>query len=329
MPIEKRIFSKLAAEQELVSHYQQVIEPFWQQHLEHGEFTGVDGINIAYAYAVHPQGIGSIVISSGRIEAFIKYKEVVYDLYQSGYSVFIHDHRGQGLSGRMCARPHLGYVASFDDYVRDLKTFMQRVVKPLSTQQPKLLCHSMGSAIGALYCLAHPQDFQQVVFSAPMFGIRPSLAPWLVALLLKANRLVNYLSANNGGYFFGQGDYNNKPFIGNILTHCEQRYKIFRDEYETCPQVQLGGPSGQWLKAAAEAMHKIEYLAPGFPIPCLVMQAGADEVVDNLRQNRVSARLANVKVVIIAGARHELLMERDHYRDKCISAILAFYTIAP
>ncbi len=321
MPINECISS----EQQLASSYQHVIVPFWQQHLKHGEFPGIDGISIAYAYAVHPQAIGSIVISSGRIEAFIKYKEVVYDLYQNGYSVFIHDHRGQGLSGRMCVNPHLGYVVSFDDYVADFKTFMEKVVKANSTHQPKLLCHSMGATIGALYCLTHPQDFQQVVFSAPMFGIRPALPEWLVGVLLGANKLISGLCGNKDGYFFGQADYQNKPFVGNELTHSKLRYTLFRQEYEACPQAKLGGPTGQWLKAAAEAMDKVERSASEFPIPSLVMQAGADEVVDNKRQNRVSARFATGKSMVIAGAKHELLMEQDQYRKVCLQATLNFF----
>jgi lysophospholipase len=316
----------MSSEQQLASCYQEVIVPFWQRHVSHGEFPGVDGISIAYAYAVHPEAIGSIVISSGRIEAFIKYKEVLYDLYQNGYSVFIHDHRGQGLSGRMCANPHLGFVLSFDDYVADFKTFMEKVVKPLSKQQPKLLCHSMGGTIGALYCLAYPRDFQQVVFTAPMFGIRPALPGWLAGVLFAANRFINNMSDKKDDYFFGQADYKNKPFIGNTLTHSEKRYKIFRQEYEACPQAKLGGPTAQWLKAAAEAMDKIEGLAQQFPIPALVIQAGADEVVDNRRQNRVSARLAKGKTMVIARAKHELLMEQDQYRGKCIHATLGFYS---
>ena len=34
-----------------------------------------------------------------------------------------HDHRGQGLSGRMLDNPQPGYVESFDDYVQDFKQF--------------------------------------------------------------------------------------------------------------------------------------------------------------------------------------------------------------
>ena len=321
MPIDNLISN----EQQLSSSYQHYIVPFCQQHLVHGEFSGVDGISIAYAYVVHPEAIGSVVISSGRIEAFIKYKEVIYDLYQNGYSVFIHDHRGQGLSGRMCPNSHLGYVVSFDDYVADLKIFMQKVVKANTCHQANLLCHSMGSTIGALYCLAHPADFAKVVFCAPMFGVRPPLPNCLVSLLLAANGLINRVFHNENGYFFGQKNYQSKPFLTNELTHSELRYSIFRQEYDACPQAKLGGPTGQWLKAAVSAMDKVERLAPQFPIPALVMQAGADEVVDNSRQSRVSARLAKCKMMVVEGAKHELLMEQDQYRQECLQGALNFF----
>ena len=113
---------------------------------------------------MHPEASASVVISSGRIESLVKYKELVYELYQNGYSVFIHDHRGQGMSGRLALNLQIGYVSDFDDYLQDLNIFVEQVVKPNSVAQLKLLCHSMGSAIGALYCLAHPEDFEQVVF---------------------------------------------------------------------------------------------------------------------------------------------------------------------
>ena len=178
---------------------------------------------------MHPDAIGSVVISSGRIESLVKYKEVVYDFYQNGYSVFIHDHRGQGLSGRMLDNPQIGYVQCFDDYVSDFKQFIDQVVSESSQHKPKLLCHSMGGAIGALTVMRYPELFDRVAFSAPMFGIRPSLPNWFANLLLSLHAVLNKKNA----YFFGQKNYESKPFKTNELTHSEIRYQIFRQEYQT------------------------------------------------------------------------------------------------
>ena len=316
----------ISGEHSLELSYAERIDPFWQQQVKFGEFTGVDDVTISYAYVLHPEAKSSVVISSGRIESFIKYKEILFDLYQNGYSVFIHDHRGQGLSGRLTTNQQMGYVSDFDDYLRDLGTFVELVVKPNSSAQLKMLCHSMGSAIGALYCLAHPDDFEQVVFSAPMFGINPPMPSWLANGLVNLSISISRLLSVDAGYFFGQKDYVNKPFEDNPLTHSKIRYALFRQEYEDNPNVKLGGVSGHWLKAAAQAMNKVEHLAPQFPIPVLVIQAGADKVIDNKRQDRVILRLANCQKLVIEGARHELLMEEDQYRQPCLRAILDFFS---
>lgn len=316
----------ICSEDNLAAKYKTTIQPFWQNSVQHGMFEGAGGgevgkVDIAYAYVLHPQALGAVVISSGRIESLIKYKEVVYDFYQNGYSVFIHDHRGQGLSGRMLNNPQIGYVQSFAEYVTDFKKFIDEVVTQKTTHKPQLLCHSMGGAIGALTVLRYPELFEKIAFSAPMFGIRPALPNWFAKLLLSIHGALN----NKNAYFFGQGNYDNQPFSANELTHSEVRYQIFRQEYQITPQVQLGGVSGHWLKMAAEAIDEIEQNVYRFPIPALVIQAGADQIVDNKRQRCVVAKMAHAKLIVIEGSKHELLEEQDKFREPCLTAIFDFF----
>jgi lysophospholipase len=317
----------LCSEDNLASKYISAIQPFWHNNVQHGMFDGVrevgkkEKVGIAYAYVLHPQALGSVVVSTGRIESLIKYKEVVYDLYQNGYSVFIHDHRGQGLSGRLLDNPNIGYVGSFEEYVTDFKSFINQVVTEKTQHKPNLLCHSMGGTIGAMTVLRYPELFEKVVFSAPMFGIRPSLPNWFAKFLLNLHATLNKKNA----YFFGQNNYDNQPFSGNELTHSEIRYQLFRQEYEETPKVQLGGVSGNWLKMAAQAINEIEQDVHRFPIPALIIQAGADQVVDNKRQNRVVAKMKNAKLMVIAGSKHELFEEQDKFRTPCLTATLDFF----
>lgn len=311
----------LISEQNLADVYERTIQPFWFEKVIQGQFNGLKNIVIAYAYVVHPKSVGSIVISSGRIETLLKYKELVFDLYQQGYSVFIHDHRGQGLSGRITDNPDQGYVQNFDDYVSDFKVFVDQVVTPNTSHKPYLLCHSMGGAIGFLTVSAFPDMFTKVVFSAPMFGIRPALPNWLEKLLLS----VHFTIHKNTAYFVGQKDYANYAFEDNELTHSKVRYAIFRQEYEDAPSTKLGGVTGEWLKAALDAMNKVENLTSSFPIPALVLQAGQDQVVDNIRQTRVVSKMPDSKLQIIQDAKHELLMEKDQHRNICLSRLLQFF----
>lgn len=311
----------LTNEQQLMGNAGQFIQAFWQQKMQQGRLFGLGEISIAYAYVLHPKSIGSVVISSGRIECLLKYKELVFDLYQNGYSVFIHDHRGQGLSGRMLDNPQLGYVQNFDDYVSDFKVFIEQIVTPNSRYKPLLLCHSMGGTIGALFVLRYPDVFNKVVFSAPMFGIRPVLPNFLARGLLGLH-FIFYSAAN---YFWGQKNYLSSSFIDNPLTHSQIRYETFRGTYDNQPSIQLGGVTSGWLKAALDAMQKVPKQGQYFPISALVIQASCDLVVDNKAQTKTANLMANTKLSVIEGARHELFMEQDCYRSQCLTLTLDFF----
>ncbi|EFE21232.1 lysophospholipase L2, partial [Edwardsiella tarda ATCC 23685] len=70
---------------------------FWQRRQE-AEFIGVDGVPIRYVALRAAQHTRAILVVPGRIESYMKYPELAYDLFLSGYDVVIIDHRGQGTS---------------------------------------------------------------------------------------------------------------------------------------------------------------------------------------------------------------------------------------
>lgn len=302
-------------------HY---IAPFWDKHVANGYFSGKDNLQIAYAYVLHPEALGTIAISSGRIETLLKYKELVFNLYHAGYSVFIHDHRGQGLSARMTKNPHQGYVETFDDYVTDFKMFYDKVIAVKSQHKPIVLAHSMGSAIASLYMLKHPEDFSKAVLSAPMFGIMPAMPMFLACTITKVLLVMNAITGALPWFFPGQGNYQPDSFKGNALTSCESRYQIFRNEYLTNPQCQLGGVTNKWLHEAYLAMNSVQKHAQAISVPVLLLQAGADQVVDNRQQNRVAEKLEDCQLVQLKNAKHELFMEVDEIRDNCLRELLQF-----
>ena len=88
------------SENNLASTFAIDINPFWQHSVTQGHFVGKDNITVRYSHCIPKSPRATIVICSGRIESYLKYKEFIYDLYQNGFAVFILDHRGQGLSDR-------------------------------------------------------------------------------------------------------------------------------------------------------------------------------------------------------------------------------------
>lgn len=93
---------------------------FWRQRQER-QFVGKDGVVIRYMRMTAASHKKAIFIVPGRSESYSKYPEVVWDLFNCGYDIFVMDHRGQGLSGRLLDDPQLGHVAQFSDYVDDLE----------------------------------------------------------------------------------------------------------------------------------------------------------------------------------------------------------------
>ena len=89
----------------------------------------------------------------------------MHDLVAQGYSVFIHDPRGQGFSTRLRqgdGHGDKGHMDQFDHLVTDLKSFLGQVQALLAGQAgqankagyPRPLCamaHLMGGAVLALH----------------------------------------------------------------------------------------------------------------------------------------------------------------------------------
>lgn len=288
----------------------------WQA-LEQGTLSGKAGIELSYARLIHPQERGAIVIANGRIEAYLKYRELVDDLYRYGYSIYLWDHRGQGLSERLLEDRHIGHVDAFDDYIDDMHTIVEQIVVPANHSQLFLMGHSMGGAIATLYLDRHPGHFQAAALTAPMFGIQAPYPKWLLIPLLA---LLDKISPES--YVPGGKGYDPVPFERNELTDDPVRYAAFRSLYHRQPELQLGSPSVRWVRQAIAAVDRIRKVEVA--TPTLVLQAAADSVVDNQAQAEFCRRNQQ-PLVPFEGALHELLVERDNIRDQVIKQVLLWF----
>ena len=306
--------------------------PLWQ-NMKSGVLTTVDGIQLQY-YAHRTEAASqAFVISPGRMELAVKYAELAFELVQAGYSVYLLDHRGQGLSQRELANPHKGYVNDFAQYQQDLAYFVNHTVVPAGHSRHIALGHSMGCAILAGYLQNHPHPFSAAILASPMFGIYTGLVPYRLAQSLAlAYGYVNRWLSKDIWYFPGQGDYHEKPFLHNPLSHCQSRYQWLMQLYQQYPKAQLGGVTTRWISAAITAMQQIKQRAAQWTLPVLLLQAGADKVVSNHAQNlwyqQLSASLLRSKVHI-AKAKHEIFMETDNVRQQAVSAINQFLQQLP
>jgi len=328
----------LVREAEFKQRFEQDIQPYWENNGTQGRFCADDGICISYMTFLRDDEKGAIVISSGRTESYVKYKEVVYELGQQGYSVYIHDHRGQGFSDRILAgeeNKYKGHVDEFDDYVNDLDTFVREVVLSQPHEKLFLLAHSMGGGIATRYIETHPDVFDAAALSSPMHApdARILVSPEGGCLWF---RLMDWICKDCYAGFTDK-PYNPEPFEANEYTHSEVRYAQLLKTYanpENVEHVPLGGPTRGWAGQACAASAKMLKDTGEIKIPVLVLQAGADTAVTPEGQDKFCSNLEKETgwpcfgggPITYEGAKHELFIECDEYRIPAITAILDFFS---
>ncbi|WP_314928115.1 alpha/beta fold hydrolase [Aeromonas piscicola] len=317
----------LTSETEVATLYQQTLPDFWREHAVEREFKGKDGVTIRYAALRQAKVDRAILIVNGRVESYLKYQELAWDLWRQGYSLYLIDHRGQGLSDRLLDDQEKGYVDQFDDYVLDLKQFHDQVIVADQPAKLFLLAHSMGGAISALYLERWPDDIKAAVLSSPMMGINlGGLPKWLAqGLAASIDTVGSWLG--EPPYGPGQGSYQSHEFAENGLSHSKPRYQAFRQLYEQRPQIKLGGVTAHWIREGIAAGDSAIAAADRIKTPLLLLQAGEDSVVDNVAQDAfcARARCEGGKPLRIEGAWHELFMESDPQRQAALNATLAFF----
>mgnify|MGYP001595420977 CR=1 FL=1 len=296
------------------------IETFYANGTE-GTFEGKAGISIYYKTFVQSKvGSPAILISSGRTEAALKYKEVIYDLYNNGFSIYIHDHRGQGLSGRMTEDPDMGYIDTFQFYIDDMKYFYDEILLSNPHDKKYLIAHSMGGAIGMTYLEENPNDFQAAAFSSPMLGFVPGTCSAAKVLVGKTPK-----------YAAGQSVYEDYKldFDRNKLTGSKIRYERMNWAFNDEEQAQLGGATYQWVDKSCKQFKYINSNIDKIITPFILFSAENEKIVNpKAHQYFVeSAQKLNktCEAYTIKNAMHELLIEKDEQRIETMNHILNYF----
>ena len=255
---------------------------------------------------------GSVFVSPGRTEPIEKYFEVVDELRGRGFTVVVHDWRGQGLSARLHADPMRGHADGLTPYVADyralLDAFEERVPRPWTA-----LGHSMGGGLAALALVEGEARLAAAVLTAPMMGIQIGRAPvWLAVGLSSA------LSSLGSGalYAAGPGDPLGGTFERNFLTHDRARWERTRALLEAAPELQLGGVTWGWVRFALQLARRLEATTARVSVPVSLITAGDERLVDNGAARAFAERVRGARYLEIDGAYHEILMETDAVRAR-------------
>jgi lysophospholipase len=267
---------------------------------------------------------GTIAILPGRAEFIEKYFEVIGELLSRNFDVAILDWRGQGLSGRLADDPRKGHIRDFRAYGHDLEALVEQVLAPFCRPPWFALGHSMGGAIALAQARAGRSPFARMVLTAPMidfyglrFGRTMRVFAKALVLLGQGRRFVP------GG---GPKVYMSGSFEGNVLTSDSNRHARAAAIIEAMPELAIGDPTIGWINAAFRFMRHFENVAYPRRIltPVLILAAGADRLVDTAATEYFASHLKAGKCITLAHARHEILMERDAFRELFWAAFDAF-----
>ena len=291
-----------------------------------GQILTDDGISLRYAHwsTIKPPTKGTVLLLHGRAEYIEKLYETVTDLRENGFDVLTFDWRGQGHSDRMLDDPRRGFVEHFDQYIKDLDAIMTQIVLPDCRAPYFILAHSTGSLVALLAAPLFANRIRRMVLGSPLlkFGAIP-----IAQNLLKLTSGFLHVTGLGKTYMAGGATPDeDRSFTGNKLTNDTKRFKRNFDFAAEHRDITIGGPTASWVFAATRAMEIVN--EPDFhsqiTIPTLIICGGNDQVVDNEAAEHLGRRLRSGSTLIIPGAQHELLQERDFVREQMLAAFHAF-----
>lgn len=278
--------------------------------------TTADGLRLRTA-AWRPDGParGTVLLLQGRAEFVEKYHEVVGEFLARGFAVVAFDWRGQGASGRSVADGHKGHVERFEDFRHDVEAVAGTIL-PGMPRPVVGLAHSMGGCIALTAAAEGWLPTDRLVAAAPMIGLSVVKRPATIRVLARVLRLVGLGRRSVPG-----GELRSislLPFEGNRLCGDPARYARNAALAGALGTGAIGAPTIGWLDAAFRAMarFRVRGYAGRIAMPTLMVAAGADPVCSTPAIELFARGLPAGSLVVIPGARHEILMESDPIRDR-------------
>jgi len=285
-----------------------------------------DGVRLRAASWHRAAQGGTVLLFPGRTEHVEKYGRAARHFAARDLATLTLDWRGQGLADRLTHDAMAGHVGQFRDYQHDVAAVMT-AARTLELPRPwHLLAHSMGGCIG-LRAVMEGLDVQSVVFSAPMWGIRmgAGLRPfaWSLAWGLRQIGLGHrYTPSTTGAHYVLS-----EPFETNKLTNDRGMWEHMARQLAAHPELGIGGPSLRWLH---EALRETRALSrrPSPALPCLTLLGSDEEIVDVARIHDRMARWPGGRLEMVAGGRHETLMDSPEMQARLFAMICDFFDAA-
>lgn len=221
-------------------------------------FTTPDGLRLLeHCWLPDQEPTAAMLVVHGFTEHSGRYAELATRLNEQGLAVYSLDLRGHGRSEGARA-----WIASFDEYLLDVQTLLDRVRHRHPETPLFLFGHSMGGLVALEVALEHQDDLRGLIVSGAAVCLGAQVFPWLRHLAVVAGWLVPRLR------LFRMGS--------RMLSHDPQAVDDFRHD----PLVFRGRFP---LRTGAEiirAGRQVEARLSQFRLPLLILHGAADVVTD-------------------------------------------------
>jgi lysophospholipase len=248
---------------------------------------------------------GAVIIIHGLAEHGGRYNKTGEFLSGHGWAVYACDLRAHGLSpdppksGRV-------HINRFTDYFYDVDAMVDLVRNRHAGLPIFILGHSMGGLIAISYALKKPDAPAGAIISSPALGTHPQFKPplFLKVMVGILSRLAPRLLVDSG-------------LDTQAICRDPEVVTAYIDDPLVSQKV-----SARWYSEMMKAMKRAHRNAGSLQIPMLLMQSGADRLVDPAAPGRWAgaAPPGLVELVLWEGLYHEMLNEPE--KDKVRAKLL-------
>ena len=272
-----------------------------------GHFLSADGLKLFYRWWTVPQPRGVCLLVHGIAEHSGRYEHLAQALTAQGLSVWALDHRGHGRSEGL-----RGDCRSLEEFVGDLRRLAQQArigrsaleeAPPRAAAQTQrlpllLVGHSLGGLIALSFCARYPEEVRAVAVSSPALKLTHETPAWKVSLVTATSRVFPTFPFQNGV---------------NPKVLCRDPRVV--EAYLKDPLVHHV-LTARCAVALRDAMRESLDLARRLKVPCLFLQAGADEICDPKTAAEFSRRADGNGITFrrYDGFYHELFNEPEQAR---------------
>lgn len=289
-----------------------------------GFFQSQDGARLYYEYFLAENSHGNIIVVHGFTEFLQKYYEMCWYFLQMGFSVFMYDQRGHGLSERTIQDPQIVHIERFEQYVDDLGDFISNVVTPNGGGKPLYIyAHSMGGGVAAEYLCRESSDIRKCALSSAMISPTTYGIPaFIVRRLVKIDAMRKGWDVpfRYAGHFCENPDFSRSNDLSRARFDHHLSMRIAEPKYQT------SAATNRWVYEALGVQGRLMRSLRRRKIrtDLLVICAGRDKTVRVSAQKRMAKRIPKAKLVCFEDAQHTIYNGTPEMIERYVRLIIDF-----